>query len=167
MLGRIVMLLAISAAWGGDPPPDFSGHWLLDAEASGSMDAVLEVQGVSWVKRKLATTLDNEQLLTQSPDGLVIVFDNILGNITQELVFDGRPHTTLNPGGQQVTFSTAWADDHRALTSSGPVVTDDGTVGTLSERRTLSSDGQTMHLQVRVTMATGASATVTRVFDKR
>jgi len=177
----LLVLSAVVASDGGTPsqpstpvepatqvaPTDFSGHWLLDADASQRLDAVLEVQGVSRLKRKLAAGLDNDLELTQSTDKLVVVFDNILGRITQELYFDGRPHVTHNPARQEVTFTTNWADDHRTLISSGPLVDDDGATGTMSERRTLSADGRTMYIRVQVTMDGGAAATVERVFQKQ
>lgn len=181
ILQLLCVLSAVVASDGGDPsqpstpvepavqvaPLDFSGHWLLDADASQSLDAVLEVQGVSRLKRKLGATLDNDLELTQSTDKLVVVFDNILGRITQELYFDGRPHSTHNPARQEVSFTTSWADDHRTLMSSGPLVTDDGATGAMSERRTLSADGRTMTIRVQVTMDNGAAATVERVFRKQ
>lgn len=145
--------------------PDFSGHWLLDEDASGSMDTVLKLQEVSWAKRQLAETLDNEQRIVQSEAGLTVTFDNLLGDIEQRLVLDGQPHETVNPAGMKSVLSTRWEGE--ALVASGPMTTDEGLTGTLTERRTLSADGQTMTLVVTVELPGHGSASTTRVFRKR
>lgn len=145
---------------------DFSGTWTLDASASGSMDPILELQGVSWAKRKLAERLDAKVIITQAGDRLTAVYDNTLGQQEQVLVFDGKPHQTVNPAGIATTFATTWHDGETRLVSSGPSTSDEGAVGTLTETRSLSSDGQTLTIVVQVTTVDGRKASTTRVLRK-
>ena len=145
---------------------DFSGTWTLDASASGSMNPILALQGVGWARRQRAERLDAKVSITQAGDRLTAVYDNATGQQKQVLVFDGRPHETVNPAGITTTFSTAWHDGETRLVSSGPSASDDGATGTLTETRTLSSDGQTLTVVVQVTTSDGRKASTTRVLRK-
>lgn len=146
-------------AWAG---PDFSGHWLLDEGASDSMDAVLKLQDVSWALRQVVGGLDNDVQIAQTTEGMTLTFDNLAGDPVQRLRFDGQPHETVNPGGLATTFTCGWEGE--ALLCAGPSETDEGVKGTVTERRTLSADGQTMTLLVSVTLPGAGSASAKRVF---
>lgn len=144
--------------------PNFTGTWSLDTDASGSMDPIFKLQGISWTKRKLGATLDNELKATQTADKLSIVFDNLKGTITQELYPDGKPHETMNPAGRAVTFTTTWSEDGKSLVSTGLTVTEEGTHATITVRRSLSADEKTMTLRLEVVLKDGRKASTRRVF---
>ncbi|MCB9778926.1 MAG: hypothetical protein H6742_10215 [Alphaproteobacteria bacterium] len=168
-LSRLPLLLALLFAGAFGLPAhavDFSGRWSLDKAASGSMDPILELQGVAWAKRKLAEGLDAKVAITQTADRMTAAYDNAAGKQQQVLVFDGRPHSTVNPAGIETTFSTSWQDGENRLVSSGPASGQDGAAGTLTETRTLSADGATLTVVVEVKLSDGRSARTTRVFRR-
>ena len=147
--------------------PDFTGTWALDKAASDSMDPVFQLQGISWAKRKLGANLDAKQEISQHEDNLVIVFDNLVGNVTQKLYFDGVPRASVNPAGHDATFTSSWSQDGKFLVATGPVKTHDGTTAITTERRSLSPDGRTLTLHVEVALPDGRKAAVNRVFRKQ
>jgi len=154
----LLFLFSVAAA------ADFSGAWAIDEAASQSMDPVLALQDVSWVKRKLAESMDHEQVAVQTDTGLTITYDNLVGPVVQELFFDGQPHASVNPAGLPTTFIAIWQDE--ALVATGPVTNDDGREGYLKEHRTLSADGETMTILVTVAVEGAGEATVRRVFRR-
>jgi hypothetical protein len=167
VLGALGLGLA-PVAWAADAPAiDFTGHWVLDDSASQSMDPIFSLQGLSWVARKAAATLDNEAVIAQQGDRLVVTFDNITGEARQELFFDGQPHPTVNPAGMATTFTSSWADGGKALVAVGAVEADDGTTGTLTEYRTLSADGAVMTVALEVAVPDGRKATSSRVYRRQ
>lgn len=146
---------------------DFSGSWELDSDASDSMDAIFNLQKISWLKKKFGAKLDAKSVIKQTSEGLSITFDNLAGKTTQHLYFDGKEHLTKNPAGHDARFSTTWSKDGKVLTSTGPSITKDGLNGTLTEVRTLSEDNATMFLTISVKLPNGKSASVRRVFRKK
>lgn len=146
---------------------DFSGSWELDKDASDSMDAIFDLQKISWVKKKMGANLDAKPVIRQTSEGLIIAFDNVAGKTTQHLYFDGKEHLTQNPAGHDARFTSTWSKDGKALISTGPSITEDGLKGTLTEVRELSEDKTTMILTVSVKLANGKSASVRRVFRKK
>jgi hypothetical protein len=145
---------------------DFTGAWKLDEGASDTMEAVLALEDVGWAKRKLVESLDAEVVIQQDAGKLIATFDNLLGDAKQQLFFDGKPHETVNPAGFAATFTTQWLDD-RTMVATGPSSGESGSPGTLTETRSLSADGKTMQLVVKVTAADGRSATSKRVFKRQ
>lgn len=116
----IAVLLTIMVPWSASAKhADFTGTWTLDAAASGSMDPIFKLQGISWAKRKLGANLDAEQTVTQTTDKLTTVFNNLKGTITQEIHFDGKPHATVNPAGYPMTLTSHWSEDGKVLVSAG------------------------------------------------
>lgn len=172
-MSRLILLIALLASLAGvaaasEPaPPDFSGRWSLDKAASGSMEPLLQLQDVSWLLRKLAAGLDSEVTIQQTATGMTLEFDNMLGRTTQRLIFDGQPHPTKNPAGGAATLTATWVEGGAALLTTGPVAVDEGQEGVLAERRRLSADGETMVLDVEMTVPSGASASVRRVWTKQ
>jgi len=158
-----VALLAAAPALAAD----FSGRWLLDEAASGSMDPILDLQGVGWAQRKLAEGLDAKVTITQTAETLTATYENLAGDPTQVLHFDGKPHESVNPAGLPVTFSARWTQGDAVLVASGPATTEDGAAGTLTETRSLSADGRTMTIRIEVVAPGGRKATTTRVFRRR
>lgn len=163
----VCLIVSVPSAVWAQQRPDFSGVWMLDAEASGSMDAVFELQGISWIKRKFAAQLDVKQTLTQSDEKLELVFDNLLGTHHQRLYFDGKPHVTVNPGGREVTLSSRWVDNDQVLISTGPTTTEDGAAATITERRSLSANGTILTLHLKLFLDDGREAAARRVFQRQ
>ncbi len=129
----LAVLLTVIVPWQASAQhTDFTGTWTLDAAASGSMDPIFKLQGISWAKRKLGAKMDAKQKTTQTADKLTTVFNNVKGTITQEVYFDGKPHATVNPAGYPVTFMSHWSKDGKVLVSTGPTVTEEGIKATIS-----------------------------------
>jgi len=53
-------------------PVDFTGRWVLDLQASDSMDELLKVLGRSWVDRKISSKTETIQKITQTVTELTI-----------------------------------------------------------------------------------------------
>ncbi len=70
-------------------PVDFTGNWMMDEDASTSLEPVFQLRGVPWARRKLAEGLDESQDIKQSGHRVSIGFDNIVGRMEQKLVADG------------------------------------------------------------------------------
>ncbi len=70
---------------------DFSSTWELDSKASDSMDAIFDLQKISWIKKKLGANLDAEPVIKATADGLNVTFDNIAGKTIQQLFFYEKP----------------------------------------------------------------------------
>ena len=147
-------------------PLNFTGAWVLDSKASDKMDAIFDLQRVSWIKKKLGARLDAEQIIRQTPEGLTVIFDNLAGKITQNLYFDGKEHLTKNPAGHDVRLTTSWYANGKVLKVTGPAKTEDGLEGILTEVRTLSTDETTMLLTITVELPNGKRASVKRVFQR-
>ena len=164
----LAVLLTIMVPWSASAEhADFTGTWALDTAASGSMDPIFKLQGISWAKRKVGAKLDAEQKVTQTADKITTVFNNLKGTITQEMYFDGKPHATVNPAGYPVTFTSHWFEDGKVLVSTGPTVTDQGITATITERRSLSADGKILVLQLEVVLPDGRKASTKRVFLRK
>lgn len=161
-----LIIIIPSAIW-AQQRPNFSGVWVLDTEASDSMDTLFELQGISWIKRKFATKLDVKQTLTQTDEKLELVFDNILGIHRQVLYFDGKPHVTVNPGGREFTLSSHWIDNDQVLISTGPITTEDGAAAMIMERRSLSTNGTILKLLLKLSLNDGREAIAMRVFQRQ
>lgn len=165
-MGRLLVLgvMASCPAFALAGSPDFSGTWTLSTERSSPMDPILELQDVPWAVRVVAGDLDRNAVIRQQADRMTIHFDNWRGELEQVLLFDGQPHTTVNPAGLPTTFSTRWEGE--VLVSEGPADIE-GEQALLRERRTLSADGREMTVVVELTAPSGASASARRVFEKQ
>ena len=161
-MGLLMTLLLGAAAWAQDV--DFSGSWTLNEQLSMSMDPIFALQGIPWAIQKVAAGFDAEAVIAQTDSQMTVTFDNFRGTHHQVLVFDGQPHTTVNPAGLPTTLSTRWQGD--VLVAQGSVDID-GQRATLTERRTLSPDGRTMTVQVRLVSADGEQATTRRVYSRQ
>ncbi|MFT5685685.1 MAG: hypothetical protein ACI8RZ_006639 [Myxococcota bacterium] len=159
ILSVLLLLAPMSAV-----AADFTGTWSLDSEASQPMDAVLALQDLSWAKRKAANYLDNDVAIAQSGERMSVTFSNVLGAFEQVLVFNSQPHTTVNPAGMTAILTTRW--DGETLVSTGQTTDGEGHQGTVTERRSISSDGQTMTLVVTVAFG-GEEASVRRIFRRQ
>ena len=157
LLGLLLWVQAATAA-------DLSGRWVLDAAASERVDAALLLMEVPWAKRKIAEYLDNDCTIQQSGDRLTLTFRNMLGTVEQQLVANGQPVQTVNPAGLPTSWVSAWEGE--SLVSVGVARDESGQEGELIERRALSADGQTLTLQLTVTID-GQSVTIRRVFRRQ
>lgn len=149
------------------PRPDFSGSWRIDDALSQPMEPIFVLQDLSWIQRKAAAGFDVEAEISQQPDRLIVRFDNLTGEHKQELFFDGQPHASVNPAGVATTFTTVWSAEGTTLVASGNFRLDDGTEGTLQERRTLSADGQQMSVVVELGRADGKKASARRTYRRQ
>lgn len=158
-----MLAIAPSIAWADRP--DFSGHWVLDADASDPMDPVFQLQGAPWAMRKIAAGFDDEADIQQHADRLEVIFENLTGTHLQRLHFDSTPHATVNPAGMAMSFTTRWEDEERVLVASGQMTGKH--VGTrLEERRSLSADGARMTVLITFTRPDGASASARRIYAR-
>jgi len=143
---------------------NFSGSRVLNPQQSQSMDPIFELQGTSWAIRKAASGLDNQATITQTGDRVTVQFKNLTGTHDQILIFDGKPHQTVNPAGMSTTITASWQG---AVLVARESVKVDGQKATLTERRSLSSDGKTMTVQVKLVASDGREASTKRGYSRK
>ncbi len=68
---------------------DLAGTWVLDKDASESVDAMLKAQGVSFVERKVAAGLDVTQTIAVSGDAITLHIVTSKKTEDQALTADG------------------------------------------------------------------------------
>jgi hypothetical protein len=102
-----------------DPQPsprvDFSGKWEFDAEASDSLDPILEAIGISFIERALVNNAVVTHTITQTADDMTVEVKSGFFSRTDHLTFDGEPTATTDPTGRPVEATSHWSDDGKSL----------------------------------------------------
>lgn len=141
---------------------DFSGTWVLDLKASDSMEPILKARGVSWMKRKAVNGLKVTQTITQSGNQVTVETSASSKTRRTTMEVDGETRTVKNDQGS-AEVRHAW--DGEALVSTSTMELDKGE-GTVTTRRSLSEDGQTLKQTITLKTADGTTHVVDRVFRK-
>jgi hypothetical protein len=137
-----------SAAPQPDPSdkPDFSGTWILDLEASTSLDPLMERIGASLLERKSAG-LAKLKATIQQTEQVITVATRGPGDfaLDETLYLDGRSHQTNLQllGATCLTATTAWSEDHKSLVVTYQIKTKQGKEGQLIVKRYLINEGKT------------------------
>jgi len=144
-------------------PPDFSGTWVLDVDASDSPDDFLKLQGVSMLERKAVARIVVTLTIDQTPEKVSVGVSSAVKTETQEQVMDGTVRTqTTDTGPAQVKHY--WSDEGAMITVM-TAANKDGEPITQVTTRTLS--GATMTQVISATAADGSSVSMNRTFRKQ
>jgi len=163
LLAALLAAFAVTpSAFAGDPP-DFSGTWVLDIDASDSPDEYLKAQGASLLERKAVSSMVVTLTIAQTPEKVTVNVSSAVKSDLQEQVMDNTVRTeTTDTGPAQVKHY--WTDEG-AMTSVMSVANKDGEPVTQVTTRTLS--GATMTQVISVTKADGTSVSMNRIFRKQ
>jgi len=99
------------------PRPDFSGHWVVDLEASDSLDSILRLLERSWIERKLASHAEVENVITQTSEVLVIQIKASFYDETERMPIDHEWHERDKPATGEYASRTYW-DDQSLITQN-------------------------------------------------
>jgi hypothetical protein len=137
-----------SAAHKPDPSdkPDFSGTWILDVEASTSLDPLMERIGASLLERKSAGLAKLKAIIQQTEQVITVATRGPGDFALDETLYPvGRSHETnlFLLGATCLTARTAWSEDHKNLVVTYQIKTKQGKEGQLIVKRCLINEGKT------------------------
>lgn len=145
------------------PRPDFRGSWVLDRQASESLEPLLEAQGVPALERKVVARLNVILKVEQTSQRVKIVFITPLASDVEDLPTDGQAGEREVPFLGTVRFHSAWSEDGKVL-----ITRSEAREGTVSAtvRRYLDEGKRFVHATT-VVGADGRTFSARRVFRKK
>lgn len=161
ILGLWFLATALAGA-----PPNFSGTWVLDGEASDDMDAILAARGASWVERQAIQHIDVVHEISQTPSNVTIAIRSPIYSRTDTLPTDNVTRTYNSSRMGAVSYRSYWADEPAALVTVSNMTLPDGVPATFVVVRKLSSDGQTMTMDLDLAATDGRHYQATRVLRR-
>jgi len=150
----VLSLSQTSAATKPNQPdkPNFSGVWVLDLQASTSLDPLMTQIGAGFLDRKYAAHTKLKATLQQTADVLTIAARGPGFTFNQTLYLDGRtdPSNKQLLGATALKTRTAWSEDQKQLIETHHIKTRQGKEGQLIITRYLINDGKNMVLAFTV-----------------
>ena len=144
----VLSLSQTSAATKPNQPdkPNFSGAWVLDLQASTSLDPLMTQIGAGFLDRKYAAHTKLKATLQQTADVLTIAARGPGFAFDETLYLDGR----TDPSNQQLLGATAvktraaWSQDGQRLVATHQIKTKQGKQGQLIITRYLMNGGKNL-----------------------
>ncbi|MBV8417664.1 MAG: hypothetical protein JO251_20885 [Verrucomicrobia bacterium] len=126
--------------------PNFSGAWVVDLQASTSLDPLMTQIGAGFLDRKYAAHAKLKARLQQTDDLLTIVARGPGFAFNQTLYLDGRndPGYVQILGATSVNAKTVWSEDYKQLTETHHIRTKQGKDGQLTIKRNLDDQGKAL-----------------------
>jgi hypothetical protein len=123
--------------------PNFTGAWILDLNASTSLDALMTQIGASFIDRKYAALVKLKATLNQTANILTIAARGPGFALDQTLYLDGRndPSALQILGATSVNTKTVWSKDSKQLVETHHIRTKQGRDGQLIIKRKLAEQG--------------------------
>jgi hypothetical protein len=123
--------------------PNFTGAWVLDLNASTSLDALMTQIGAGFIDRKYAAHTKLKATLTQTTDVLTIAARGPAFAFNQTLYLDGRNDSSYLQilGATSVNAKTSWSKDQKQLVETHHIRTKQGRDGELTIKRSLANQG--------------------------
>ena len=124
--------------------PNLSGNWLLDLQASTSLDPLMTQIGAGFFDRKYAAHTRLKATLQQTADVLTIAARGPGFAFNQTLYLDGRndPSYLQILGATSVNAKTVWSKDYKQLVETHHIRTKQGRDGELTIKRSLADQGK-------------------------
>ncbi|MBV8102156.1 MAG: hypothetical protein JOZ31_23675 [Verrucomicrobia bacterium] len=124
--------------------PNFTGAWVLDLQASTSLDALMTQIGAGFLDRKYAAHTRLKATLNQTTEVLTIAARGPGFAFNQTLYLDGRNDPTYLQilGATSVNAKTVWSKDSKQLVETHHIRTKKGGDGELTIKRSLADDGK-------------------------
>lgn len=94
------------------PLAEWAGEWVLDHDASDSIDPMLELLGTPWIVRKMAGTMTPTFTFSVLPagDGLHWVNANPIRTTERDITGDGVRRELEDPLGRKYVSSERWSE---------------------------------------------------------
>ena len=123
--------------------PNFTGAWVLDLQASTSLDALMTQIGAGFLDRKYAAHTRLKAILNQTAEVLTIAARGPAFAFNQTLYLDGRndPSYLQILGATSVNAKTVWSKDYKQLVETHHIRTKQGRDGELIIKRNLADQG--------------------------
>jgi len=147
--------------------PDLSGVWVLDLDASDSLDDMLKRQGISGVRRRIMRKTVVTQSIEHRGNTLTIHVDSKHKHATEHLILDGESRPAKTPEGQDIMQKALWSENGLEVISRADVVLDDGSSAVLEIRRRLGPEGSTLLMEIYLRPEDGDILYARRVFRKK
>lgn len=166
LLPSLCLTLALALArpaWAA--PVDLSGTWVLDKEASGELDPILEASGASWLERQAVKGLSVTRTIQQDGDTLRIEIDTSAKDMKETVTVDGVPRQQTSERGKVATVTHRWKG--AAWVSETVGTGEAGQPMRVTQTHTLSADGATMTTRFRLVRGDEAPIVVDRVYRRK
>ena len=167
----VLSLSQTSAAPEPDQPdkPNLSGIWILDLEASTSLDPLMTQIGAGFLDRKYAALIKLKATLDQTADVLTIAARGPGFALDQTLYLDGRTDTgNLNLLGATVLKTrTAWSKDRKRLVATHQIKTGQGKQGQLIITRYLINEGKNLVVVYTLKLDAEPETSAHQIWDKQ
>lgn len=69
---------------------NFTGSWKVDTRRSDRLDAIFAAMSVSWLTRKIVSSVDIRTHIYQTKECFIVKDDSVLGSFIMSLVPDGK-----------------------------------------------------------------------------
>jgi len=124
--------------------PNFTGAWVLDLQASTSLDPLMIQIGAGFLERKYAAHTKLKATLQQTADVLTIAARGPAFALNQTLYLDGRndPSYLKILGATSVNTKTVWSKGYKELVETHHIRTKQGRDGELIIKRKLIENGK-------------------------
>ena len=144
----VLSLSQTSAATNQPDKPNFSGAWVLDLQASTSLDPLMTQIGAGFLDRKYAAHTKLKATLQQTADVLTIAARGPGFTFNQTLYLDGRndPSYLEILGATSINTKTVWSEDHKRLVEKHHIRTKKGKDGELTIKRSLIEQGKAVEV---------------------
>jgi hypothetical protein len=144
--------------------PNFTGAWVLDLQASSSLDPLMTQIGAGFIDRKYAAHVRLKATLNQTADVLTIAARGPGFALDQTLYLDGRndPSALQILGATSVNTKTVWSKDAKQLVETHHIRTKQGKDGELIIKRNLTDQGKTVVVDYGLKLEDGAAGTSAR-----
>lgn len=146
-------------------PVDLSGTWVLDKQASGDLDPILQASGASWVERQAARGLKVTRTIEQDGDTLRIAIDSSARDSEETVQVDGVPRQRTTGRGEVATVTHRW--EGAAWVSESLSESEAGQSVRVTQTKTLSADGATMITRIQLVRGDEAPIGVDRVYRRQ
>ena len=126
--------------------PNFTGAWVLDLQASTSLDPLMTQIGAGFLDRKYAAHTKLKATLDQTADVLTIAARGPGFALNETLYLDGRndPSYLQILGATSVNAKTVWSKDNKQLVETHHIRTKNGKDGELTIKRKLIDEGKSL-----------------------
>jgi hypothetical protein len=128
--------------------PNFTGAWVLDLQASTSLDALMTQIGAGFIDRKYAAHVKLKATLQQTDDVLTIAARGPGFALDQTLYLDGRndPSNLQILGATSINTKTVWSKHEKKIVEMHHIRTKQGKEGELTIKRNLIDQGKAVEV---------------------
>ena len=160
------LLTLTSPALAGEHP-NFEGTWVLDLEASESVEPLLAAQGASWAERKLADSVVITQEVSQKEGKVTLEVSSVATNRTDVLLPGEGWKASDARRAETARTRCYWIEGGSKLVTETEMTFEDGEKATMLTTRSLAADGQTTIILIEFKKPDGTHKKAKRVLRKQ